>query len=84
MNEERSISSICSLSLDLPPSCVEFCPSNPTYFVVGTYNLEKKAEVAAEHASSSDDDIEGAGSEVNRTQSRNGSLILFNIEKEDL
>ena len=30
------ISSLASLTLDLPPSCIAFCPSKPQFFVVGT------------------------------------------------
>jgi diphthamide biosynthesis protein 7 len=42
------ISSIKSLILDLPPSCIEFCPVARDYFVVGTYYLEKSEEVEVE------------------------------------
>jgi hypothetical protein len=34
------IKSLASTVLDLPPSCLEFSPLHPDYFVVGTYNLE--------------------------------------------
>lgn len=27
--------------LDQPPSCLEFCPEDPDYFVVGTYLLSE-------------------------------------------
>lgn len=38
------VSSVSSLVLDLPPSCIEFAPSKLGYFVVGTYNLEKSVD----------------------------------------
>jgi hypothetical protein len=66
------ISSQDSVLLDLPPCCVEFCPGWPSYFVVGTYNLVKD-ESSADGNSSSD----SKSSTEPKTQSRNGSLIVF-------
>lgn len=40
----QEIKSIHSRVLDLPPSCIAFCPSKPQYFVVGTYYLHPKSE----------------------------------------
>lgn len=37
----QSPSSITTVFLDQPPSCLQFCPSNPNYFVVGTYLLSE-------------------------------------------
>ena len=59
-----------SLILDLPPSCVEFCPHNERYAVVGTYNLEKEEPV--QELSNQ------------KSQQRNGSLILLQIEIDGL
>lgn len=36
----RPIRHLQSLTLDLPPSCIEFWPVNERYAVVGTYNLD--------------------------------------------
>jgi hypothetical protein len=36
----HSIQHLQSLTLDLPPSCIEFWPANEKYAVVGTYNLD--------------------------------------------
>jgi diphthamide biosynthesis protein 7 len=37
--------SATTVFLDQPPSCLEFCPEAPDYFVVGTYLLsENKTE----------------------------------------
>ncbi|KAK1580246.1 uncharacterized protein LY79DRAFT_521226 [Colletotrichum navitas] len=74
MSHERSVAvaSKQSLVLDLPPSCIEFCPSHPEYFVVGTYNLVKDEEPQ--------DEAEGAGSSVaKKAQNRNGSLVVFRL-----
>lgn len=41
--------------LDLPPSCIEFWPNNPSWFVIGSYELDKEEEesrVDAEKSSS--------------------------------
>ena len=57
------INSLKSIGLELPPSCIEFCPAHPDYFVVGTYNLQKEDSVgqdrrdtAAEEENDNDDD----------------------------
>ncbi|RCI11605.1 hypothetical protein L249_7516 [Ophiocordyceps polyrhachis-furcata BCC 54312] len=39
-----TISPKTSLTLHLPPSCLQTCPFDPAYFVVGTYNLHQAAE----------------------------------------
>lgn len=64
-----SINSIKSLTLDLPPSCIEFSPTVPSCFVVGTYFLEKK------------DQDESAS---NGPQKRSGSLLVFQLEGDDM
>lgn len=33
--------SATTVFLDQPPSCLEFCPNAPDYFVVGTYLLSE-------------------------------------------
>lgn len=71
-DQSTPISSFQSLQLDLPPSCVEFCPAFPSFFVVGTYNLQKDEDGEGEH---------GAGF---KTQNRNGSLIVFRVDGQEL
>ncbi|KAH6653733.1 hypothetical protein BKA67DRAFT_658076 [Truncatella angustata] len=67
--EGRLISSLHTSILDLPPSCIEFCPSHPDYFVVGTYDLQKdKAETEQSQ------DALGQ-----HPQTRNGSLVVFQL-----
>jgi diphthamide biosynthesis protein 7 len=78
-----SISSIQSLVLDLPPSCIEFCPVARDYFVVGTYFLEKKEQDAAvkdtvEDEDENDEDVD------KKPQTRTGSLVLFKIEGNEM
>ena len=84
MDDQQSVSSRTSLALDLPPSCVEFCPSSPNHFVVGTYNLERNADAAEHSTPADDDDVDVQVSGVKKAQSRNGSLILFEIKNNDL
>lgn len=38
-----------TLFLDQPPSCLEFCPTAPDYFVVGTYLLTEIGQGAETH-----------------------------------
>lgn len=88
------ISSKVSLTLDLPPSCITFCPSNPQFFVVGTYLLHQKEHLSAESntpdAGAVDDEAnspiqqehdEDAAQDVN--QLRTGSLILFRLKHDN-
>jgi len=37
----QSPQSLTTVFLDQPPSCLEFCPEDPDYFVVGTYLLSE-------------------------------------------
>lgn len=72
MEQAKLLTSKASLVLDLPPSCVQFCPSDPEYFLVGTYNLQK------EDGAPADSDVGG----VKKPQNRNGSLVLFKTDGE--
>lgn len=68
-----------SLTLDLPPSCIEFWPLDPQYAIIGTYNLEKSSNNPG--TSSEADDVEEQVDETKaRSQQRNGSLILIQVE----
>ncbi|PSR92326.1 hypothetical protein BD289DRAFT_451807 [Coniella lustricola] len=85
-SEGEAIASLQSLILDLPPSCIEVCPAHPTYFVVGTYYLERGADNQTEEVRpSGDDDEEKADADSSEAkaaspQSRNGSVIVFRLE----
>ena len=43
----KAITPICSTTIDLPPSCIEFVPGYPDFFVVGTYNLQKEVDTGS-------------------------------------
>jgi diphthamide biosynthesis protein 7 len=64
-----SIEPLKSLTLELPPCCIEFWPLDPQFAVVGTYNLEKAAA----------DEVD-----QQTTQQRNGSLILVQVREDDV
>lgn len=77
----ESISSTQSMILDLPPSCIEFCPAYPDLFVVGTYNLEKSDQtdtVGDEEKIDEEENPQTSGTSK-QPQSRNGSIILFQL-----
>ncbi|KAL2351655.1 hypothetical protein BJ546DRAFT_851892 [Cryomyces antarcticus] len=74
-----AISSIRSMTLDLPPSCIEFCPENPDYFVVGTYKLWKQEEEGGESTST-----EASDAESRKEQRRTGSLVTFTIKGDEI
>lgn len=69
-------------TLDLPPSCIEFSQASPEYFVVGTYNLEKDDAEGLQQDQEIDED-EKSKNEV-KTQERNGSLVLYTLENDEL
>ena len=56
---------------------MQFCPGNPDFFVIGTYNLER-----------SDSDVDSQSTEpeeaVKKPQNRNGSLVVFRLDGDDV
>ncbi|KAI0198653.1 hypothetical protein F4808DRAFT_435314 [Astrocystis sublimbata] len=76
-SEDRVLASSRSLILDLPPSCIEFCPAHPSHFVVGTYNLQKEETTTVDQDAGSDNRDEDQN--VKKPQSRNGSLVVFRL-----
>jgi diphthamide biosynthesis protein 7 len=81
-SDGEATKSLISTTLDLPPSCIEFSPIHPELFVVGTYNLEKQE-------TDNDDeweDVDGPAqtATAKKPQERNGSLILFKLENDEL
>jgi len=70
------IASLCSLELDLPPSCVEFCPMFPSYFLVGTYYLQKEESSTPAQATDTDDGSQGPPA---KAQKRNGSILIYEV-----
>lgn len=77
--EGTSIKSFITEKLDLPPSCIEFSQVAPEYFVVGTYNLEKDEKGGEE---GDDERLEKV--KEKKKQERNGSLILYKLENDEL
>lgn len=80
--------SVVSLTLDLPPSCVAFCPPHPELFVVGTYFLHPKGTLSTK------DTVKDSAAETSNAcnpssnpspseQKRTGSLILFRLGRDD-
>lgn len=74
-----SISSLERLALDLPPACIAFCPTEPKYFVIGTYHLHRKENQASEH---SGEDASASPSSQTEQQKRSGTLELFRLQGE--
>ncbi|KAI0467282.1 hypothetical protein F4859DRAFT_494814 [Xylaria cf. heliscus] len=78
--QDRGIASSRSFILDLPPSCIEFCPAHPDYFVVGTYNLQKEDSTTIEGHDISDN--EDSYEAMKKPQNRNGSLVVFRLAED--
>ncbi|KAG9692423.1 WD40 repeat-like protein, partial [Aureobasidium melanogenum] len=78
-----SITSSQSLVLDLPPSCIEFCPTSRDYFVVGTYFLKKKEQDASVENATGEEEEKSEDADK-KPQTRTGSLILFKIEGDEV
>jgi diphthine methyl ester acylhydrolase len=60
---------LSQMVIEQPPSCIKFCPSQPSLFVVGTYKLED----GKENACSDGSNVSG--------QSRSGRVELYQIRK---
>lgn len=84
MTEEtqpKTISSLVTEYLDQPPSCLEFCPVDPNYFVVGTYLLQETRDPADEKMSGTGEEDEGEGTASGSVkQTKTGSLQLWNLD----
>ncbi|KAG5920719.1 hypothetical protein E4U42_006094 [Claviceps africana] len=84
MNDLKPIASTAHMTLDLPPSCIQFCPTNPELFVVGTYNLEKNSASARTELTAAEEVPQKEDDTVSVPQSRNGSLLLFLLDGSSL
>ncbi|KAK3305517.1 uncharacterized protein B0T15DRAFT_485120 [Chaetomium strumarium] len=83
-DDGKLFQSISSQILGLPPSCVEFCPAFPSYFLVGTYSLEVQTQNAGAGNGDVDSGDERDGqpaepAQPKQPQSRNGSIVAFQI-----
>lgn len=75
--EGEKIKSFQSMILDLPPSCIQFCPRYPSLFLVGTYYLEtSEAEPREIEKDEDGDEIEV---EARQAQSKSGSILVFEL-----
>lgn len=81
-SEGKSIKSFITETLDLPPSCIEFSQAAPEYFVVGTYNLEKDEDGVEQGDGEGQEKLEKV--KEKKKQERNGSLILYKLENDEL
>ncbi|GAB1317284.1 methylated diphthine methylhydrolase [Madurella fahalii] len=71
-----------SLELELPPSCVEFCPAHPSYFLVGTYSLQPENSGPVSEDAGADlgtGNEESQPAQPKQPQSRNGSVVAFQL-----
>ena len=84
MEQAQLITSRQSLTLDLPPSCIEFCPASPRYFVVGTYNLQKDEGASPDDKDAGSDDDDTTQVMARQTQNRNGSLVVFQLGDDEV
>ena len=66
------IASQQSLTLELPPSCLEFSPLLPSYFLVGTYSLQKTEDGLDEQE------------QPQGPQKRNGSIVMYEVSGQGI
>lgn len=81
-SSNKLIRSRRSLELELPPSCVEFCPAHPSYFLVGTYSLHHENPGPGSDDAGADgetDEEEPRPAQPKQPQSRSGSIVTFQL-----
>lgn len=79
-------SSLTTTFLDLPPSCIDFNPLQPDYFVVGSYSLEQQEQQQQDtknklHNVSNEDETQELAVQ---TQKRSGSLLLYHLRYDPI
>jgi diphthamide biosynthesis protein 7 len=84
-----TLKSVRSLILDLPPSCIAFCPTQPDLFVVGTYHLHRSEDEGegkdeAAEPTEPDDAADDNTPSAPKAQKRTGSLILYRLENDEM
>lgn len=70
---DAQVASQRALTLDLPPSCLEFSPLLPSCFLVGTYNLQ-----------ASEGEQLGTDEPSHGPQTRDGSIVIYELAGEDI
>jgi diphthine methyl ester acylhydrolase len=78
-----NITSIQSLTTELPPSCIAFVPARPEYFVIGTYFLHPKDHPTTQPGAVQDD-LDSNTEHGSDEQRRSGSLILCRLANDDM
>ncbi|EED12396.1 conserved hypothetical protein [Talaromyces stipitatus ATCC 10500] len=79
--QPKTVSSLVTEFLDQPPSCLEFCPKDPNYFVVGTYLLQEHKEPAEEKKSGEGEEEGDEGTAPSSVkQTKTGSLQLWHLD----
>jgi hypothetical protein len=63
-----------STTIDRPPSCVEFLPSDTTYAFIGTYALEKSE-------AGYDSETQEFSETTTSLQKRSGSLVIMSLKE---
>ncbi|TID22201.1 WD40 repeat-like protein [Venturia nashicola] len=74
-NIPQQISSIDTLFLETPPSCIQFSHLHPAYFVIGTYFLENPERDEQEQGETQSENTV----DENNPQERTGSLVLCKL-----
>ncbi|KAE9980261.1 hypothetical protein EG328_000396 [Venturia inaequalis] len=83
----QKISSIATLFLDTPPSCIEFSHLHPSYFVIGTYflkNPEEQKEDQKEQGESQERNPSNESPPEKKSQERSGTLILCHLHETQI
>lgn len=80
LSEMTSVSSNKSLTLDLPPSCIQICPTVFDHFVIGTYFLRPKDQAD----DGNEVDTTDATAPPSTAQKRSGSLIIYKFDSDEL
>jgi hypothetical protein len=66
-----------STTVDRPPSCIEFLPSDKSYVFIGTYTLEKIEDVEGS-------EIEEGPEPMTSPQKRSGSVLIMRLNNDIL
>ena len=82
MTDPPPIKSIQTVFLEKPPCCIEVCPANSNYFIVGTYELQS----AADNADTTNANVlEASGVDVKPgDQQRDGSLVVYLLKNDKM
>jgi diphthine methyl ester acylhydrolase len=76
-----NISSLQGVELDKPPCCVEFSPDSPSYFLVGTYDLQNTAGTPDSRIGDTEEELDNG---VVQPQERKGSIVVFRISHDKM